>query len=190
MPTIPHPSLRNLRPRGTQGAARAQPPVGVLVCACGLYQHRGRWHEGQPPSRESRERVCPACARQENGAAVGRMRIPWRLAEPLDEVVGLIQDCERLERAVNPLERLLEIKRVGTNLFVSTTGPHLARRIANRLARRFHEKPRFRFGASRGELRVDWPDGRHGAPHRSAIPARQSSRRSASARASTSATSL
>ena len=158
MPEITRSVLRHRRPRGTRNTVPPErpKPADALVCACGLYQMRGIWHEGHPPLGELREGTCPACERQRSGAAAGRLHVPERLVEPLEDVVGLIQNCERHERAEHPLERLMEIRKDRSGLWVTTTGPHLARRIAHGLARRFHEKPRFRFGAGRGELRIDW----------------------------------
>ena len=158
MPAIPRPSLPTRRPRGTRTTIRSErrKPADALVCACGLYQRRGIWHVGHPPLGEVRAGTCPACVRVKSGQAAGRVHVPFHLASALDELVGLIRNCERKERAEHPLERLMEIRRSGTGLLVTTTGPHLARRLAHALARQFHAKPRFRFGPGRDELRVDW----------------------------------
>lgn len=128
----------------------------AVVCACGLYLHRGTWHAGHPPLVELHEGTCPACARARGGKGVSALRIPTRLLDRLDEIVHLIQNCERRERAEHPLERLIGIQRDQGGLSVTTTGPHLARRIAHGLARQFHERPRLRPAAGRDELRIDW----------------------------------
>jgi hypothetical protein len=158
MSEIARSTAQKRRPRGTRTRLlkERKKPADALVCACGLYQHRGRWLEGHPPLGEVREGTCPACDRVQSCTAAGRLRIPARLAEELSELIGLVRNCEAKERADHPLERLMEVKKDRGGLLVTTTGPHLARRIAHRLGRRFHEKPRFRFGAGKGELRVEW----------------------------------
>lgn len=158
MPEITRSSLRHRRPRGTRNPPRAgrAKPADALVCSCGLYQHRGIWYVGHPPLGTLRAGTCPACERVQSGTVAGRVRIPPRLVGSLEELVGLVRNCERVERADHPLERLIEIRKDLAGLLVTTTGPHLARRIAGRLGRLFHETPRFHFGAGKGELRVDW----------------------------------
>jgi hypothetical protein len=158
MPEIPRSSLPSRRPRGTRTSLRSTraKPAETIACACGLYQRRGIWHAGRPPLGAVRAGLCPACERLRSGTAAGRVRVPARLATAPDEIIGLVRNCEHGERAEHPLERLMRIDSDQGGLVFTTTGPHLARSIAHRLARRFHEKPRFRFGAGRGELRVDW----------------------------------
>jgi hypothetical protein len=158
MPRASSVSKRTHRPRGVRRTLESDRRKGpnALVCACGLFHHRGAWHLGPPPLVELREATCPSCKRIRRGRPGGTLKIPPRFLGSLREIVNLIYNCERRERAEHPLERLVNIRDESGGLRVTTTGVHLARRIARSLAHRFHEKPRMRFGAGKDELVVDW----------------------------------
>ena len=58
----------------------------------------------------------------------------------------LIRGVEEVEREEHPLERIMAIEEAGDTLVVTTTGHHIARRIASRLRQRLHRKPKVHYG--------------------------------------------
>jgi NMD protein affecting ribosome stability and mRNA decay len=131
--------------------------AGALVCSdCGLVQHGGKWFRGAPPLAKLRSGRCPACRRIREGYPAGTIRMHPAFLEHREEILRLVRNVERAERVEHPLERLMEVKETGGKLVVTTTGIHLARQIAHRIARRFHRKARLRYADQEDLVHVDW----------------------------------
>jgi hypothetical protein len=126
------------------------------VCEdCGLVQHRGRWSSGAPPLTELRGGRCPACQRIRDRYPAGTIRLHPDLLEHRAEVLRLARNLERAERSEHPLERLMGVERADDHLVITTTGVHLARRIARHLARRFHRRARIRYADGEERMHAD-----------------------------------
>ena len=159
-----HPGSRLNRPRGVPTRSystllRSPKSRGGVVCAdCELVQLQGRWQRSlqAPPSAE--EGLCPACQRLRTGTPAGTLVLPPDLLDASDEILHLIQHIASVEQAEHPLERLMAVERRADRLVVTTTGVHLARKIAHKLAKRFHRKPRFHYADSAGHVEVTWDD--------------------------------
>jgi hypothetical protein len=50
----------------------------------------------------------------------------------------------------------MDVEESGGRLVVTTTGIHIARQIAHKLARRFHQKARIRYARQEDLIHVDW----------------------------------
>ncbi len=135
-------------PRGVRaGERKTLPPKKkegqAQVCSgCGLVHHMGRWYRGAPPLTEVRETLCPACTAIARRRPGGTVRIHGDLFAERDEIAGLIANAEAAESAEHPLERLIAFDSDPKGMRVTTTGIHLARRIAHGLRRRFHRRLR------------------------------------------------
>ncbi|HEX6882842.1 MAG TPA: BCAM0308 family protein [Planctomycetota bacterium] len=157
-----NPGRKYARPRGVTARnprvlARRPKAAGALVCAdCGLYQQAGRWQCGKPPLAALRAGRCPACERVRQRYPAGTLRLPVEFLRHRTEVLRLIRNVARAEAAEHPLERLMEAEESDGHLVVTTTGVHLARAIAGRLARRFHRRPRLRYADGEALLHVTW----------------------------------
>lgn len=157
-----HPGTKKDRPRGVQSRhpsayARAPKSAGALVCDdCGVVQHGGKWYWGAPPLAEIQRGRCPACQRTRDGQPAGTIRLHPDFLEHGDEILQLIRNVEQAEKAEHPLERLMEVEQSDGRLVVTTTGVHIARQIAHKLARRFHRKARIRYADDEGLILVDW----------------------------------
>jgi hypothetical protein len=136
---------------------RATQKPGAQVCVtCGLVQRTGRWTRGEAPAEA--ERVsCPACERARERRPAAVLALPAEFLDAGVELDALIRNAEQAECAEHPLERLIEVERSEDGCTVTTTGVHVARRIANALERRFHRQARFRWKAGDPSLEVDWP---------------------------------
>jgi NMD protein affecting ribosome stability and mRNA decay len=143
---------RNLRVLARKGKA-----AGAVKCTeCGVVQHAGRWYWGAPPLAELRAGICPACQRKRERYPAGTLQLHPGFLAHKKEVLQLIRNVERAEKAEHPLERLMEVEETDGHLVVSTTGIHIARQIAHRLARRFHQKARIRYAKQEDLIHVEW----------------------------------
>ncbi len=159
------PGQKKDRPRGVtarnpSAMARGTKAAGALVCPdCGLVQRRGKWYRGAPPLAPLKAGRCPACQRVRERYPAGTLRLPPDFLAHKKEVVGLIRNVEKNEKVEHPLERLMDVEESDGRLVVTTTGVHLARQIAHKLAKRFHAKPRFRYADGEKLVHVDWATG-------------------------------
>jgi len=157
-----NPGRKYDRPRGVTARnprvlARGPKAAGALVCAdCGLFQHAGRWRRGKPPLGALRAGRCPACERVRQSYPAGTLRLPGDFLRHRTEVLRMIRNVARAESDEHPLERLMAAEVSDGHLVVTTTGVHLARAIASRLARRFHRKPRLCYADGEKLLHVSW----------------------------------
>lgn len=149
---------RWVRPKEHDTYARgAKPAQGVVCSECGAVHEAGRWTWHAPPVAELRAGLCPACERIRDRYPAGTIRLPLAMASDREEIVNAVRALERAEKAEHPLERVMDIEETGEDLVITTTGVHLARRIAARLGRRLHVKPRLRYPAEQNLVFVEWP---------------------------------
>lgn len=123
---------------------------------CGAVYRDGRWawSDGGGPAHKVR---CPACQRIRDDLAAGYVRLggPY-LAEHRDAILRRVRACEEAERREHPLERIIAIKPVPRGMLVTTTGVHLARRIAQGLKGAFKGELESRYNKSDNLLRASW----------------------------------
>jgi len=150
------------RPRGTTSRnpgvhVRRVKAAGALVCRdCGVYQHGGKWSWGAPPLAKLKPGRCPACQRVRERYPAGTLRLPASFLAHEGEILQLVHNLEKGEKAEHPLERLMDVEHVDGCLVLTTTGVHLARQIAHKLAKLLHVKPRFRYADGENLVHVDW----------------------------------
>jgi NMD protein affecting ribosome stability and mRNA decay len=158
-----HPGQKKDRPRGVQArrtsdSARGPKGAGALVCRdCGVVQHRGKWSWGKPPLTQLHSVRCPACTRIRDRRPAGIVQVPSDFLGQREELLNLALNVEEAEKAEHPLERLMKTQESKSRLVIHTTGVHLARQIAHKLARHFHRKPRMRYADGESYVEVDWP---------------------------------
>jgi len=157
-----HPGQKKDRPRGVQSRRpgvfeRTAKAAGAFVCDdCGVVQHAGKWSWGAPPLTELAGGRCPACQRIRERYPAGTIRLHPAFLEHREEIKQLARNVEQAEKAEHPLERLMEMQESEGDLVITTTGIHIARQIAHKLARRFHQRARLRYADDEGLVHVDW----------------------------------
>lgn len=129
---------------------------GIRCRTCGLVQLRGTWSHADESAPPAGRTLCPACTRVRDHYPAGVVTIPAGLDPSTGELMRLVRNLETSEREEHPLERVMEIKSENGALVVTTTGVHLARHIAHKLAKRFHAKPRIRYADAEELVHVDW----------------------------------
>lgn len=134
-----------------------RPPDGAACPKCHATYHGGRW-TWTAAEKEAYELTCPACRRIEDHFPAGYVTIKGEFfAAHRDEIVALIENHEKKEKAARPLQRIMgiELKRDGTTE-VTTTDSHLARGIAEALHGAYKGDVKMRYSRDENLLRASW----------------------------------
>lgn len=123
---------------------------------CGSVYRNGRWTwEAAAPGSE--RVVCPACQRIRDRLPAGFVSLRGAfLAAHHDEVVKAVRHCEVAEKREHPLQRIMAVEGDGSGLTVTTTDPHLARRIGEALHKAYKGKLEYHYNKAENLLRVSW----------------------------------
>jgi hypothetical protein len=117
---------------------------------------RGRWSWRAAP-RGAAAGLCPACRRVRERQPAGYVRLLGAFArERQNELLRRARRCEAQERADHPLQRIMAVAPQANGLLVTTTDPHLARRIGEALRDAYQGELRYRYGKAERVLRVTW----------------------------------
>ncbi len=128
----------------------------TLCKGCGALFVNGRW-TWKETSEETHQATCPACRRIADRFPAGTIEIRGEFfAAHREEVVNLINNVEKQQKADRPLERIMEISNGKGKTLVTTTGVHLARRIGEALSRSYKGDFSFQYGDGEKTLRVYW----------------------------------
>ena len=130
--------------------------AGPVVCpVCRAVCQRGRWSWTPVPDAAA-EHECPACRRTRDGMPAGRIRLEGEFGARRAEILSLVLHREAAEKADHPLERIMTISEEPWGLSITTTGVHVARRIAEALRKAWHERIEIRYAKSQDLVRVTW----------------------------------
>ncbi|MBV9188934.1 MAG: ATPase [Betaproteobacteria bacterium] len=123
---------------------------------CGAVYRDGRWMwalRGGPAYKVR----CPACQRIRDSRAAGYVSLSGQyFAGHREEILRRVLRCEQAESAEHPLERIIAITPQGGGELVTTTGVHLARRIAHALQHAYKGALESRYHKGEKILRVHW----------------------------------
>lgn len=130
------------------------------VCReCKAVYHKGRWVWGPGPS-ESNEVICPACERIRDRAPSGVLLLTGEfVAKHRDQVLGLARNEEARVKAEHPLARIITIEdqtEAPEGVVITTTDPHLARRIGEALHHAHRGTLTCRYEENEDLLRANW----------------------------------
>ena len=132
-------------------------PEPTVCPQCGAVFHEGRWQWRQAPAGAHQEN-CPACHRIHDDYPAGFLTLQGEFFHAhRDEIMHLVYNVEKRERAEHPLKRIMaaeEIKSGGA--LVSTTDPHLARGIGEALHHAYQGELSFHYNHEENLLRVSW----------------------------------
>ena len=101
--------------------------------------------------------ICPACKKIAEGYPEGIVTLRgdyWPQHE--EEILNLIRNEERRAMAVNPLERIMDIRHEGDALVVETTNEKLAQRIGHRIDKTHSGHVEYKWSRDNHLLRVYW----------------------------------
>jgi hypothetical protein len=108
----------------------------------------------------SHEVLCPACHRIQDDAPSGTLLLTGDfVAQQRDEVLGLARNEEARVKTEHPLARIIKIEdqtEAPQGVIITTTDPHLARRIGEKLHHAHHGTITYRYEEDEDLLRVNW----------------------------------
>ncbi len=82
------------------------------------------------PAGAVHEHLCPACRRINDRFPVGCVKLQGEFVEQhRREILKLVRNTEEREQGEHALQRIMEINEDGSEITVTTTDIHLARRI-------------------------------------------------------------
>jgi len=150
-------------------ARRRLPSGGPLRCErCeAVYENktwRARGRGGNAEPADVTWTLCPACSQQAEGEFFGRVSIPARLPEDLEQAVRRrVWNVERRARHTQPERRLVGVERTRQGLEILTTSQKLAHRIARELEKAFGGRARYTWADRERELDATWTPARASA---------------------------
>ena len=132
-------------------------PLEPTVCPqCGAVYHGGRWQWAERPPH-AYEEICQACRRINDKFPAGLITIfGSSLREHKDEILHIIQNQERIEKAEHPFNRIMKIDEEADKLVITTTDIHLPRRIGESLKSALHGELTFDYEEDAYFVRVSW----------------------------------
>ena len=131
-------------------------PEPTVCTECGALFEKGRW-SWKTPSGEANRAVCPACRRIADNYPAGIVEIkgPF-LEEHREEILSLIRNIEKHEKATHPMERIAMIIDENEHTVVTTTGVHVARRLGDALSHSYRGDLSFRYREDTKTIWVNW----------------------------------
>lgn len=131
-------------------------PEPTVCTKCGALFMDGRWTWKDAPV-DANKTICPACQRIKDNYPGGWLYIRGDFyKDHKDEILNLFKNEERLEKDEHPMERIIAITDEGSQLLVTTTGIHMARRLGNALASAYQGALEFRYGDGEKTIQVQW----------------------------------
>jgi NMD protein affecting ribosome stability and mRNA decay len=137
--------------------------AGTVCSRCGaiyLHQHWSFDEAKRAQLEQStavHEVICPGCKKIADGYPEGIVTLRgdyWPQHE--DEIMNLIRNEEQRAMGVNPLERIIDIRREGEELVVETTNEKLAQRIGHRIDKAHNGHVEYKWSGNNHLLRVYW----------------------------------
>lgn len=127
------------------------------VCPqCEAVFHEGRWQWREAPADAHRV-TCPACNRIHDHYPAGFLVISGDFFQlHRDEIMHLVHNREKYERAEHPLKRIMAIEEKDSETLVTTTDIHLARNIGEALHHAYQGEMQFHYNPEQYLLRVSW----------------------------------
>jgi len=137
-------------------AVTAKPPEGTACPKCKATFHGGRW-TWTKPERDAVELTCPACQRIDDRFPAGYITIKGEFfKEHKDEIIALMENHEKKEKAARPLQRIMAMDQKRDGFEVQTTDSHLARGIAEALHDAYKGDLKVRYSRDENLVRAVW----------------------------------
>ncbi len=131
-------------------------PEPTVCTICGAVFVNGRWTWGEAPE-DANKVVCPACKRIEEKYHAGEIVLSGEfLKEHKDEILNLVRNEEKAEKAEHPMERIMAIEESDEGVVVKTTGVHLAKRIGHAIAKAYKGDMDIQYGDGEKTIRIAW----------------------------------
>lgn len=136
--------------------ADAKLPSPTRCPDCGAVFQNGRW-QWMSAAEGARVERCPACRRVHDRFPAGYVHIGGEFAASRrGEIIELVRNLEKRERAEHPLQRVMDVVEEDGELLVTTTDSHLAHGIGEALHRAYKGKLDSHYNAADNLARIRW----------------------------------
>ena len=127
------------------------------VCSqCGAVFHKGRW-QWLPVPEDAHRAVCPACSRIHDHYPAGFLTLQGEFFNTHhDEIIQLLKNLEKRERAEHPLKRIMAVEEKDGTALVTTTDIHLARSFGDALHHAYQGELEYHYNDAQYLLRLKW----------------------------------
>ena len=134
---------------------------GSAVCPqCGAAYQAGNWTWKIPENtvvHDAQTVTCPACQRTNDNKPAGTLTLSGRfLPAHRNEIINLIENTEKNEKAEHALERIISLTDSEGALVVTTTGIHLANRLGHALKAAFKGHADYQYSDDEFGVSIDW----------------------------------
>lgn len=131
-------------------------PEPTVCPKCGAVFHEGRWQWRKAPENAHSE-TCPACHRIHDHYPAGFLTLKGEFFQGnREEIMHLVHNHEKHERAEHPLKRIIEVEEKDGATLVTTTDIHLARGIGEALHHAYQGELEYHYNREQNLLRVGW----------------------------------
>ena len=132
-------------------------PEPTICKQCGAVYMDGRWTWTDNAPEKANMAICPACRRIKDHLPAGTLTLTGKFLQSHgSEIMNLIKNEERAEKAKHPLERIMEIKQESGSIVVLTTGIHVARRIGEAIHNSYHGDYELKYGDAEKTVSIAW----------------------------------
>jgi len=136
----------------------------MAVCKrCHAIYYNKRWYldeelyQEKVSLKDTEKILCPACLKIKDKFPGGVVTLTGDfLHEHKEEIMNLIRNEEERARGYNPLERIMEVTKMGKRLEITTTNEKLAQRIAKSLERAYRGSVEYKWSSGTKLLRAEW----------------------------------
>lgn len=151
----------NLFKTSTHDPYRLPRVEGAAICPqCNAVYQGGNWTWKHPENtviHDARTVKCPACRRIVDDMPAGTLTLSGSfLQKHRKEIINLIENTEKKEKAEHALERIINLTDSAADLIVTTTGIHLANRLGHALEAAFKGTVDYQYGDDEYGLTVNW----------------------------------
>jgi len=131
-------------------------PEPTVCPQCGAVFHEGRWQWMKAPAGAHQE-TCSACHREHDHYPAGYLTLQGVFfLTHRDEIMNLVRNEEKREKAEHPLKRIMSAEEKGGMTLVTTTDMHLARGIGEALHHAYKGELDYHYNPEENLLRVTW----------------------------------
>ncbi len=131
-------------------------PEPTVCQLCNAVFHKGRWQWLKAPVN-AHHHNCPACQRIHDHHPAGYVTLQSEFFNSHhDEIMNLIQNLEKREKAEHPLKRIMSTEKIDNEVLITTTDIHLARGIGEAIHNAYKGNLEFHYNPAENLLRVNW----------------------------------
>lgn len=131
-------------------------PSPTVCPQCGALFADGRW-QWRPQPETAHSEMCPACHRIQDHFPAGYVKLDGEFfARHRAEIIELIHNVEKKEKAEHPLQRIMDIADEDRGVLISTTDIHLAHGIGEALHHAYKGSLDSHYNQEEKLLRVSW----------------------------------